>query len=56
MIGQKVEYKVSHREISSKKMSTLFYEKRRSDISTENFLAFRDFEYSKFLNGFLRFS
>ena len=32
---------------------TLFYRKLRSDLSTQSFLAFCEFEYSKFLNSFL---
>ena len=36
-------------------MYTLFYKKHRSGLSTQSFLAFCDFEYSKFLNSFLTF-
>ena len=32
-----------------------FYEKLRWGLSTKSFLAFCDFEYSKFLNSFLTF-
>ena len=35
-------------------MSTHFHEKARSGLSTESFLAFCDFKYSKFLNIFLK--
>ena len=31
---------------------TLFYKKLRSGLSTQSFLIFGDFEYSKFLNNF----
>ena len=32
----------------------IFYKKFRSGLSTQSSLAFDDFEYSKFLNSFLR--
>ena len=32
-----------------------FYKKLRLGLSTQSFLAFRDFEYSKFLKSFLTF-
>ena len=34
---------------------TFFYKKLRSSVSTQSFLAFSDFEYSKFLDSFLTF-
>ena len=34
---------------------TLFYKKLSSGLSTESFLAFCDFEYSKFISSFLTF-
>ena len=35
---------------------SFFNKKLRSGLSTESFLAFCDFEYSKFLTSFLTFS
>ena len=32
-----------------------FYKKLRSGLSTESILAFRNFEYSKFVSSFLTF-
>ena len=36
-------------------IDTFFDKKFRSGLSTQSFLAFYDFEYSKFLNSFLTF-
>ena len=58
MFDEKNSIILIHEQKAVKKILTytrFFCKKLRQSLSTQSFLAFCDFEYSKFLNSFLTF-